>query len=128
MSAVNGTDSPTELRGKLSIALYRSGPPRSSGSRIDHTVRWRAQKRRSASICWREPSKIDLNVETVFAAAKAEILGGRNLDLVYARANLIVAHIADDVIAFADENIGFAFAPAVEIECAPSRRECAGLR
>jgi hypothetical protein len=46
--------------------------------------------------------KIDLNVETVFAAAVAEVLGGRDFKLVYARAQSVIAGMTDDIAALAD--------------------------
>ena len=46
------------LRSFCELRFYRIDMrPRSSGSRIDQTVRWRAQKRRAASTWEREPSR-----------------------------------------------------------------------
>lgn len=60
--------------------------------------------------------EVYLNIETVFAAGVAKALNGGNLDLIHARAHLEIPGLTDDVVTLADDNIGFAFAPALEID------------
>ena len=60
--------------------------------------------------------EVYLNIETVFAAGVAEALNGGNLELIHARAHIEIPGMTDDVIALTDQNIGFAIAPAFEID------------
>ena len=46
----------------------------------------------------------------------AEALNGGNLELIHARAHFEIPELTDDVVTLADHNIGFAFAPALEID------------
>ena len=46
----------------------------------------------------------------------AEALNGGNLELIHARAHFEIPGLTDDVVTLADDNIGFAFAPALEID------------
>ncbi|MGZ9271689.1 MAG: hypothetical protein ACXW6T_21405 [Candidatus Binatia bacterium] len=60
--------------------------------------------------------EVYLDIETVFAASMAEALNGGNLELIHTRAHSKIPGLTDDVVALADDNIGFAFAPALEID------------
>ncbi|MGZ9242157.1 MAG: hypothetical protein ACXW6K_16890 [Candidatus Binatia bacterium] len=60
--------------------------------------------------------EVYLDIETVFAASMAEALNGGNLELIHTRAHSKIPGLTDDVVALADDNIGFAFARALEID------------
>src|SRR5260370_42570944 len=58
--------------------------------------------------------EVDLHVETVLATAWAKAIIGWDLDRIHAGTKAIIAHIASDVAAFANDDIGFTFALPIE--------------